>query len=98
VTAPLTLNGARRVIRTVFAGIVGVAAMLPLIYSAAADGSPEAATGWAAVLLTIAGAITRVMAVPAVEVWLQRFVPFLAANPDTEGTAPRRALIEPDGR
>jgi len=84
------------VIRTVFAGLVGVAAMVPLIYGAAAQGSPEEATGWTAVLLAIAGAVTRVMAVPAVELWLQRFLPFLAANPDTEGTAPRRALIEPD--
>jgi hypothetical protein len=88
----ITLNGARRVTRTVFAAIVGVAAMLPLIYSAAAQGDPAEATGWAAVLLGIAGAITRVMAVPAVELWLQRFLPFLAAKPDTEGTA---AVVEP---
>ena len=94
----LTLNGARRTARTIFAAVVGVAAMVPLIYSAATQGDPAQATGWAAVLLAIAGAVTRVMAVPAGELWLQRFLPFLAANPDPEGTAPRRALIEPDER
>jgi hypothetical protein len=92
----IELNSARRVTRTVFAAVVGLAAMLPLIYSAAAQHDPGEATGWAALLLAIAGAITRVMAVPAVEAWLQRFFPFLAALPDTErGTArPRRAMTE----
>lgn len=95
-TRKITLNSARRVTRTVFAGVVGVASMVPLIYSAASERSPEQAVGWSALLLTIAGGITRIMAVPAVELWLQKFVPFLAANPDTEGTVARRALIEPE--
>lgn len=87
----VTLNGWRRAARTVLAAVVGLAAMLPLIYQAAAQHDAGEATGWAAVLLAIAGAVTRVMALPAVEVFLQRFLPFLAAQPDTErGTAARR--------
>lgn len=94
----VTLNGARRTARTVFAAVVGLAAMLPLIYGAAAQHDPGEATGWAALVLAIAGAVTRVMALPAVEAFLQQFVPFLAAQPDTEhGTVARRGLPNADG-
>jgi hypothetical protein len=68
----ITLNGARRTIRTVFQMLVGLAAMAPLIYSSATQHDPKEATGWAAVALAIAAGVTRVMAVPAVEDFLQR--------------------------
>lgn len=75
------LEPARRVIRTVVAVIVGLAAIAPLIYQAAAGQDPAAATGLLAASLAIAGAITRVMALPQVEAFLRRFLPWLAAEP-----------------
>lgn len=71
----------RATVRTLFAAVVSAAAMAPLIYSAATDHDPAQATGWAALALTIASGITRVLAVPAVNTFLQRFLPFLAAEP-----------------
>ena len=75
----------RAVTRTVFAVVVSVAAMAPLVYQAATQHDPAAAGGWAGVSLGIAAAITRVLAAPAVNVFLQRFVPWLAADPKPGG-------------
>lgn len=77
----------RAVIRTAFAIITALAAMAPVIYVAIAQQSPEVATGAAAGLLAIAGAITRVMALPVVESFLQRFLPWLAASNRGDGEA-----------
>lgn len=86
------------VIRTVFEALVGLAAMAPLIYSAATQGEPGQAVGWVGVALAISGAITRVMALPGVEAWLQRFLPFLAAAPgDMARKADLRARQREDG-
>jgi hypothetical protein len=91
-TTSVVLNGWRRVTRTALAVLVAVCSMVPLIYSAATQHDAGEATGWAAALLAIAAAITRVLALPAVEAFLQQFLPFLAAQPDTEtGTVARRA-------
>lgn len=76
----------RAVIRTVFAALLALAGMAPLVYVAVTQGSPEAATGAAATALLIAGAITRVMALPVVEDFLARFLPWLAAAPRGEAT------------
>ena len=57
----------RATIRTILAVVVALSAMAPSIYSAATQGSPEAATGAAALALGIAAAITRIMALPGVE-------------------------------
>ncbi|MGJ3403279.1 hypothetical protein [Glutamicibacter sp. Je.9.36] len=70
----------RATVRTILAVIVALSAMAPSIYSAATQGSPEAATGAAALALGIAAAVTRVMALPVVEEFFQRFVPWLAAG------------------
>lgn len=70
----------RAVIRTVLAIIAALAGMAPLLYVAITQGSPEAATGAAAVALAIAAAITRILALPVVEEFLQRFLPWLAAS------------------
>lgn len=70
----------RAVIRTIFALVVAIAAMAPVIYTAIAQANPEGATGAAAAALAIAGAITRVLALPVVESFLQRFLPWLAAS------------------
>lgn len=71
----------RAVARTVFAVIVGTAAMAPAVYSAATNHDPTAATGWAATGLGIAAAITRVLALPQVNSLLGKVLPFLAAEP-----------------
>lgn len=81
------INGWRRTIRTVFQALIGVASTAPVVYWAVTQQSPEAATGAAAQVLVVTGAITRVMAVPQVEEWLQRFVPWLAASPRDPGVA-----------
>lgn len=91
----------RATVRTVFALVVALAAMAPLIYEAIAQADAEGATGAAAGALAIAGAITRVLALPAVEAFLARFVPWLAADrgdrddgDEPESSAPR--FVEPD--
>ena len=89
------MHGWRRTVRTIFAVLVALAAIAPLIYRAAALAEPEDATGWLAAVLGVAAAITRVMALPAVEAFLQRFAPWLAAEAGSESDpAPRRAIEE----
>lgn len=74
----------RATVRTLFAAVIGLAALLPAIYSAATGGDSAAATGWAALALTVAGAVTRIMALPGVETFLQKFLPFLSAQPKSD--------------
>lgn len=71
----------RAVARTVFQALIGVAALAPAAYAAATQQDPAQAAGWAATGLAVSAAVTRVMALPGVEGWLERFVPFLAAQP-----------------
>lgn len=68
----------RAVIRTVFAFVVGVLPMVPGLI--AATGASEAAP-WAAGALAFSAAATRFLASPAVNVMLEKFVPWLAAEP-----------------
>lgn len=70
----------RATVRTILAVVIALAAMAPVVYTAATMQSPELATGAAAAVLTIAAAITRIMALPVVEAFLQRFLPWLAAG------------------
>ena len=70
----------QRTARTVFAAIVGAAAMADLVYEAATKHDPATATGWAATGLGIAAAVTRVLATPQVEAFLRRFLPWLSAG------------------
>lgn len=77
----------RAVARTVVAWVVGAAALAPLIYEAIVQADAASATGWAAVALGVAGAVTRVAALPQVEAFLQRFLPWLATGVHVEGTA-----------
>lgn len=74
----------RTTVRTVFQAVVGFAAASPLIYTAITQEDSATATGAAGTVLLVTGAVTRVMAVPAVEKWLGRFLPFLAADPNGE--------------
>lgn len=71
----------RTTVRTTFQGIVAAAAVAAPVYAAATNHDPAAATGWAATGLAVAAGVTRVMALPAVEGFLARFAPFLAAQP-----------------
>ena len=79
-TTTQSLHPWRATVRTVFAVVIALAALAPAIYSAATTQSPELATGAAAGALAVAAAITRIMALPGVEAFLQRFIPWLAAG------------------
>ncbi len=70
-------------IRTVFAAVVALAAMLPLLVQASGLDETLGPVGGA---LAIAGAITRIIALPAVDAFLARFVPWLAADPPPRAT------------
>lgn len=65
-------------VRTVFAAVVALAAMLPLLVQASGLDQTLGPVGGA---LAIAGAVTRVMALPSVDDFLARFLPWLAADP-----------------
>lgn len=67
----------RATFRTVFQGAVALAAILPLILASAGI----APVGLAGIAIAIAGAITRVMALPSVEEFLENYLPLLAAKP-----------------
>lgn len=68
----------RATVRTVFQAVVGFASMWALIVVAL--GLNET-TAWVAASLAVTGGITRLMAIPEVNAWLTRFVPWLAAEP-----------------
>ena len=70
----------RATVRTVVQATIAGAAAAPIVYQAATQESPELAGGAPATVLVVSGAITRIMALPVVEQFLRRFVPFLAAS------------------
>ena len=74
----------RAVVRTAFAVVASLAVGAPLVFEAATQHSAGEATGGAAIALGVASAITRVLAIPWVENFLQSFIPWLAAAPKTE--------------
>ncbi len=67
----------RATVRTVFAAALALLPLLPMIVSTAGIATVP---GVAAVLV-VAGAVTRVLAVPGVETWLRKYVGFLSAQP-----------------
>ncbi|WP_345264759.1 hypothetical protein [Nocardioides nanhaiensis] len=71
----------RATVRTVFAAVVGIAAVWGLVIEAAGvDPSlPVVATS-----IAVAGAITRVLALPGVDDLLARLVPWLATEPPSD--------------
>lgn len=71
----------RSTARTVFQATVSLAAMWGLIVVTL--DLPDWA--WVGTSVAVAGGITRVMSVPAVEAWLRCFLPFLAAAPKPKG-------------
>lgn len=70
----------RAVYRTVVAAIPGALTLLYLLPAIAREAG-IAQVGWVAAALTVTAAITRVLAMPAVEVWLHKHLPDLAARP-----------------
>ena len=67
----------RAVVRTVFQAAVALATLIPIIV--ATGGIP--ATGAVLWVLGVCGAVTRVMAIPAVNEILARLAPWLLAEP-----------------
>lgn len=82
----------RAVIRTIFQALVGLCALAPVVYTAASQHDPAVATGAAAGVLAVTGAVTRIMALPGVDAWLRVYVPWLAAAPAEQ----RPAASEPE--
>ncbi|MER5350572.1 hypothetical protein ABT093_09600 [Kitasatospora sp. NPDC002551] len=81
-------DSTRRTIRTTLQTTLGIAAALPLIVDA--SGIPEATPG-VGVGLAVAAGLTRVMALPAVDRLLPRW---LRTAPDPDDAALRRAVRE----
>jgi hypothetical protein len=69
----------RSTARTVFQAFVGLCVLAPVII--AATGLTVAQLPWLGVVLAVAAAVTRIMAIPGVETWLRTYLPFLAAAP-----------------
>lgn len=67
----------RSTVRSVFIGTVSLLPLLPQIADAAdIDEIPAVAA-----VLAVTAAVSRVLTLPAVEDWLQKHVPWLAADP-----------------
>lgn len=72
-----TQHPMRATIRTVFAVVVALATLVP--YVVAELNVP--AEGFVAQVLAVAGVVTRVLAMPAVNAFLTEWAPWLAAAP-----------------
>ncbi|MFC9433970.1 hypothetical protein [Nocardia sp. NPDC057030] len=73
--------------RTVFAVLVALASLIPVVAVAGGiDTVPAVAQ-----LIAVCGAVTRILALPSVEEFLSQFLPFLSAGTDLSGSAARRA-------
>ncbi|WP_333811087.1 hypothetical protein [Timonella senegalensis] len=79
----------RATLRTIFAALIGLASAWIVIVEAIGldPGIP-----WVATSIAVTGAITRVMAIPGVIDWLERFLPWLApgglSEDEVEGDVP----------
>lgn len=76
----------RATARTVFQALIAFAAMWAIIVETI---GLDPSWQWVAVSLAVTGAITRLMALPVVEDFLERFVPFLAADPGEQAPSDR---------
>lgn len=66
----------RATLRTVVAAAVALLPLLPVIAETAHIQTVPIVAG----VLVVAGAVTRVLAVPAVVDWMRRYLPFLAPD------------------
>lgn len=69
----------RSTVRTAFQALVALAVLFPVLVET--SGLEPEAFPWLAIPVAVAAGFARVMALPQVEVFLKRFVPFLAAAP-----------------
>lgn len=67
----------RAVVRTGFQAAVGIAAAMPVIV--AESGLPQTWTG-IGIALGVSASLTRIMAIPAVDIVIDRWVPWLSAS------------------
>ena len=68
----------RATVRTVFQAVIALLAAAPVLFATAGlDGS----VGAAATFLAVSAAVTRFMALPVVNEFIERYVPWLAAQP-----------------
>lgn len=67
----------RATVRTLFAAVIGFAAMWPLMVGTM--GLPT--DGWVASSIAATGAITRLMALPQFDAFIRSFLPWLTAEP-----------------
>ncbi|QIS21250.1 hypothetical protein [Nocardia terpenica] len=70
-------HSSRAALRTGFAVIVAVVSLIPTVL--ATSGLDH--TVYGAQLVAVAAAVTKVLALPAVNDFIERFLPFLAAQP-----------------
>lgn len=77
VTPTQTVHPWRATARTVFAAFIGALLLLPIVVAELG----VAGVPWVATALAVAGAITRVLAIPAVNAWVTEYLPFLAPTP-----------------
>jgi hypothetical protein len=68
----------RATFRTAFQALVAFAVLMPLLVETA--GVDPEVYPWLVAPIAVAAGFARVMALPQVETFLQRFVPFLAAT------------------
>lgn len=80
-TTTQTQHPWRATVRTLFQLLPAVAVLVPAVLEAVSNGNPDALPAWSAVALSVSAAVTRVMANPAVEQFLETWLPFLAAEP-----------------
>ena len=66
----------RATVRTVIAATLGLLPLLPVIAATAHVDTVPIVAG----VLVVVGTVTRVLAVPAVDNWLRRYLPWLAAS------------------
>jgi hypothetical protein len=79
----------RATTRTTAAAIIGLLPILPSIINAFGVSSVP----WVAGTLAGIAAVTRVLAMPAVEVWMKAYAPWLAAAPKREEVLPGNGKV-----
>lgn len=77
----------RSTARTLFQSVVALAVLFPVLVEQ--TGLDRQDLPWLAIPLGVAAALTRIMALPQVELFLRRFLPFLAAAPTPASPLPR---------
>lgn len=77
----------RATVRTVFQALVSLALLAPLIAEAVEQATGHDLDGvpFVVSVLALSAVVTRVMAIPQVEAWIEAYLPFLAADKPVSG-------------